>query len=267
MSQNKVILEQVSKDKKKDYYKVQTNIGEFLISESLIVKYMILKDREFTDEEFTTILKEITFEKYFSKILNYISYQMRSENEIRKYLQDKEASLEIIEVIVDKLKKLNYLDDELLAQSVFKDIVSKMKGPKYLLEKLKSKGISEKIIDNIIKQFTEELQKELMDKLSLKLIEKNKDLPVKKQREKLYTKFLYQGFDSYIVNERINSYELTDESDDLLKKELLRLLRKYEETFTYEIKKKIINKLLLKGFEYKKINYYIGIYRNGGFEE
>ena len=41
--------------------------------------------------------------------MNYISYQLRSEKEVRTYLKDKEINLEDRHLVVQRLKELNLL--------------------------------------------------------------------------------------------------------------------------------------------------------------
>lgn len=246
-------IEAVIKDKKKDYFKVETTIGDFLISESMIVKYLILKGKSFTEEEFTDILNDISKEKYFSKVLNYISYQMRSEKEIKDYLFEKEASYEIVDYVIERLKTLNYVNDELLSEIILKECIKKQKGPKVLENKLFSKGISSDISQNILKNYTNDIQNEIIDSIALKFIDSNTKLPIKKQKQKLQSKLMYNGFDSYLVNAKINSYHYVDESDEDLKKQVRLLIEKYDNNLNYETKKKIMNKLVLKGYEYQKI--------------
>jgi len=151
-------IKSITKDKKKAYFKVETTIGYFLISESMIVKYLILKGKSFTEEEFTEILNDISKDKYFSKVLNYISYQMRSEKEIKDYLLEKEASHEIVDYIIERLKTLNYLSDELLSEMILKECIRKQKGPKVLENKLFSKGITSDIIQNVLKNYTDDIK-------------------------------------------------------------------------------------------------------------
>jgi len=246
-------IKSITKDKKKAYFKVETTIGYFLISESMIVKYLILKGKSFTEEEFTEILNDISKDKYFSKVLNYISYQMRSEKEIKDYLLEKEASHEIVDYIIERLKTLNYLSDELLSEMILKECIRKQKGPKVLENKLFSKGITSDIIQNVLKNYTDDIQNEIIDSISLKFIDSNTKLPIKKQKQKLQSKLIYNGFDSYLVNAKINSYNYVDESDEDLKKQVRLLIEKYDNNLSYENKKKIINKLVLKGYEYQKI--------------
>ena len=69
----------VTKDKKK--FIVLTNNGEYKFDEETIIKHLILKGKTFSDDEFEEILKTEEISKLFNKALNYISYQMRSENE------------------------------------------------------------------------------------------------------------------------------------------------------------------------------------------
>lgn len=249
-------IESISKAKRKDYYKVETSIGPFQISESMIVKYQILKDNEFSEKEFNIIMSEITKEKFFSNTLNYISYQMRSEKEIEDYLRKKECPLEILENIITKLKELNYINDDDLAKVYLRESQIKGKGPNTLKNKYITKGISKDIYNKYLDQYSLDIEVEIALEIGENLVNKYSTYPINKQKQKIYEKIIRDGFSQSTANKVINSLEYKDDSDEKLKNEIKKLYFKYE-TFNYENKKKLISKLLLKGYEYKKIKEYL----------
>ncbi len=249
-------IESISKAKRKDYFKVETSIGPFQISEGMIVKYMILKDREFTDEEFTSIMNDITQEKFLSSALNYISYQMRSEKEIRDYLLEKELNGELLEKIVGKLKDLNYINDDELAKVLLRESINKGKGPNALKNKYLVKGIDRDIFTKYLVEYSEEVEYDNAFSLASKLVNKYLNYPINKQKQKIYEKLVRDGFNQSVCNRVINSLEFIDESEESLKKDIRLLYLKYN-GFDNESKKKVISKLLLKGYEYKNIKKYL----------
>lgn len=249
-------IESVSKAKRKDYYKVETSIGPFLVSEGMIVKYQILKDNEFSEDEFNDVMSEVTKEKYFSAALNYISYQMRSEKEIRDYLIKREVSLEMIELIINRLKEFNYINDEELSKIILREMKSKGKGPIALKNKYLLKGIEKDIYNKYLEEYSSEIEFEIALEKGNSLVSKYSNLPVNKQKQKVYQKLIRDGFNQNISSKVISMLEYTDESDEKLKNELRKLLLKFN-LINYEEKKKIISKLLTKGYEYRKIKEYL----------
>ena len=61
-------------------------------------------------------------ELFKEKALHYLTYKMRSEFEVRQFLEEKyEADFESIEEIIEYLYSYNYLDDEKFARAFVKD--------------------------------------------------------------------------------------------------------------------------------------------------
>lgn len=242
----------VTKNKKSPKFIIQTNIDEYKLSEDTIVKFLVLKGKTFTDEEFNEVLKSEKDNDLFNKVLNYISYQMRSEYEIKKYLQEKDVQ-EGIDVIIDKLKSFGYLNDEELSDYIFSSVLKNKKGPKFLEQKLYEKRINENIINNILSKYDFSLEEKIIKEIVEKLISKKSEEPIKKQKQNIYNKLLRDGFSTSIVNSAINSLELIDNSDNKLEREVEKLYFKYREIEEKEKKQKIIRSLLNKGFEYSDI--------------
>ena len=242
----------VTKDKKK--FIVLTNNGEYKFDEETIIKHLILKGKTFSDDEFEEILKTEEISKLFNKALNYISYQMRSENEIIEYLKEKEASFNQIEIILEKIKDFGYINDLELANNLFESMIRNKKGPKVLKIKLKEKRIDEKIINEILLKYTHDIEKDVIDELLNNLKDKKTDKPIKKQRQHIYEKLIRDGFSNELVNNIISTVKLVDNSSETLEKELEKLEYKYRDCTGYERRTKIISNLLNKGYEYSDIS-------------
>ena len=249
---NYVEILKVTKDKKK--FVVLTNNGEYKLDEETIINHLVLKGKTFTDEEFDEIIKTEEKNQLFNKVLNYISYQMRSENEIYTYLKEKDASLEQIETIIEKLKSFGYINDNELASYLLDSTIRSKKGPKVLENKLQEKKIDAKIIQSTIGKYSYDIEIDVVNNLVDTLKNKKSDYPIKKQKQHLYEKLLRDGFSSEIVNSIINSIEFVDNSDDTLEKDIEKLEYKYRDLDLKTKKVKMINSLLAKGYEYSKIS-------------
>ena len=242
----------VTKDKKK--FVVLTNNGEYKFDEETIIKHLILKGKTFCDDEFEEILKTEEISKLFNKALNYISYQMRSENEIIEYLKEKEASFCQIEIILEKIKSFGYINDLELASNLLDSMIRNKKGPKVLEMKLKEKRIDDKITSEILSRYTRDIEKDVIEELLNTLKDKKTDRPIKKQKQHIYEKLIRDGFSNELVNNLINGIELVDNSSETLEKELEKLQYKYRDFTGYERRTKIISNLLNKGYEYSDIS-------------
>lgn len=108
------------------------------------------------------------YEKFFNSSLHFLSFRARSEKEVLDNLKKKEAPIEIIEKIIQKLKELKFLDDKEFAKAwIEQRSAFKPRSSKVLKIELRQKGISEDIIEEFI-----EVKNDLA--LAKKLFEKNK---------------------------------------------------------------------------------------------
>ena len=251
-------IETIKKARKKGFYDIQTSNGKYCISENLIVEYEILKDREFDEELFNKIIQKNNKEKLLISVYNYISYQMRSTKEVVDYLRKKEASIEDTDNIINKLIEQGYINDEMLSKYILDDVIRNKKGPKYLENKLKLKGIESKIIYECVSKYTSLVEEENIAYLINKLKEKNSDLPIKKQKERIAQKLIRDGFSSNVVFRLINITDFDFNGLSKLEEDAVKIIKsiensKYGSLSSYEKKNKIVNKLLMKGYEYEDI--------------
>lgn len=243
----------LTKTKRSKKILVETSIGEYKLSEDTIVNFLVLKGKTFTIDEFNKIIDSEKSNDLFNKVLNYISYQMRSEYEIEKYLLDKDASSEDVGLIIEKLKKFGYLNDEELANYVFDSVLRNQKGPKVLENKLQEKRIDNLIIKEYLNKYNYSLEYEVASEVIEKEKNKNNDEPIKKQKQSIYNKLLRYGFSSNIINNIVSELKLVDNSSEKLEKEIEKLLYKYRSLEKKELKQKMIKSLISKGYEYSEI--------------
>lgn len=98
------------------------------------------------------------FDKQKTKILKYILYKKRTENEIRtKFAGTMEDNL--LEDIIDYLKEAKYINDkEFIEKTVNNFMILKNLSIKEIKYKLLAKGISKKIIEDYIYENKDELE-------------------------------------------------------------------------------------------------------------
>ena len=244
----------ISVKKLKHKYKVETTEGKYNFSEETIIKYSIFKGREFNKLEMDEILEEEESNSLMNKAINYLSYQARSEKEIIKYLIDKGSTEDLALKICDKIKELGYIDDNALAKSMLDYTIRTSKGPRVLEDKLSKKYLDEELTSKIVKSYTEEMEEDVLEDLLIKILPRYRSYPKKKQKLLIYQKLLRDGFSSEVVASSLNKVEFNDESDEELVKEIKSFIRKHEDNFDYNMKSKLISRLMNKGYEYSKIN-------------
>lgn len=96
------------------------------------------------------------FDKLKTKVLKYIMFKKRTEQEIRQKFR--EENIELLNDVIEELKELNYINDENYikrAVNEFKNL--KNMSIKEIEYKLMTKGIKKDIINNYIYKNKEEL--------------------------------------------------------------------------------------------------------------
>lgn len=123
------------------FYEVATSEGETLrVSEDLLVRFRLLKGKELSEEELKEIKKSAGVDLGLQQAMNYISYQLRSEMEVRTYLKDKEIEKQDRDLVVERLKELNLIDDKNYGESYIRTQVRMSdKGPVVISQQLRKK--------------------------------------------------------------------------------------------------------------------------------
>lgn len=97
------------------------------------------------------------FDKEKTKVLKYVLYKKRSENEIRKKFEN-EIEENLLEDIIDYLKEANYIDDkEYIRKTINNFMALKNLSIREIEYKLYSKGIKKEDIEDYIYENKEEL--------------------------------------------------------------------------------------------------------------
>jgi regulatory protein len=113
---------------------------------------MHLYDRfEISDEEIDYIKNTLNFQASKSKAVNYLSYKMRTEKEVRLKLLDEGFDSDCIDNTIEELKAIGYINNKLYAQKyVYDRSKLKPKSKKLLRLELMSRGISQEIADEVL---------------------------------------------------------------------------------------------------------------------
>ena len=96
------------------------------------------------------------FDKLKTKVLKYILFKKRTEQEVRQKFR--EDSGELLDDVIEKLKELDYINDEIYIQKAINEFRNlKNMSIKEIEYKLMSKGLKKDIINNYIYINKEEL--------------------------------------------------------------------------------------------------------------
>ena len=128
------------------------------------------------------------FDKEKTKVLKYVLYKKRSENEIRKKFEN-EIEPNLLEDIIDYLKEANYIDDkEYIRKTINNFIALKNLSIREIEYKLLSKGIKKEDIEDYIYENKEELNQYEIKSASNVITKKQTSMEIEEIKQYLLKK-------------------------------------------------------------------------------
>lgn len=243
-------------------YEVLTKSGKtYQVSEDILVKYRLLKGEEIGGDVLRKIEKEAMLDQAYQQVLNYLSYQLRSEKELVDYLKKKEVAPEGIHHIIGRLKDLELVNDRVFAESYVRTIIKTSdKGPFVIKQNLKKKGISDENIAIALDQLTDDSEEKIAMATAQKALRKYQKKSFKETKNKVRQHLQTKGFSGDVIN--IVMEELALEKDQETETELLaqlgtKLWERHKKLEPFKRKQKVITSLMGKGFNYDDINVFI----------
>lgn len=244
-------------EKKKRLYLMELdNDQKLYITEDTIVRFMLSRDKEITDQELLEIQDFAQFSYGKNLALYHLSFKARTEQEVRDYLVKHEIQPATIEKVVANLKDDKWIDDRQYASSIINaNQLSGDKGGYMLVQKLSQKGIAKSLAEEVLADFD---LSEVAERTAQKLLRKYEGkLPAKALQDKIIQNLSSKGF-SY--NQAKNAYdqlevEVDEETtQDLIFKELDKQYRKYSRKYEgYELKQRLTQALARKGYDFSDI--------------
>ena len=139
------------------------------------------------------------FDKGKTKILKYILYKKRSENEVRRKFE-KELDENMLEDIIEYLKEAKYIDDtEYIRKTVNNFIILKNLSIKELKYKLLAKGLNKNYIEDYIYENKEELEEYEIKSISNIFYKKSASM----EQDEIKQYLLKKGYKSENINKAI----------------------------------------------------------------
>ena len=202
----------------------------FPVAESVLIQFRLMKGTELDEKQIATIATADQQAKAYSRMLDYLSYQMRTESDIIKKLKEIDTPEEFVEPILKKLRGQQLINDYAYAASYVRMVINTdLKGPGMVRQHLRQKGIGENHIDDALMQFTPEVQAELAKKLAV-------------------TKGFSSSVYEMIKDEVVPQPDLEQEND-LLAKEAAKQWRRVRRYQGYEREQHFKQAMYRKGFD------------------
>ena len=139
------------------------------------------------------------FDKGKTKILKYILYKKRSENEVRKKFA-KELDENMLEDIIEYLKEAKYINDnDYIRRTVNNFMILKNLSIKELKYKLLAKGLNKNDIEDYIYENKEELEEYEIKSISNIIYKKSLSM----EQDEIKQYLLKKGYKSENINKAI----------------------------------------------------------------
>lgn len=182
--------------------------GEYAFSLPMqdILYFKLKEGQEAAEETIDYIQSSLLYIKAQDTALHYIGYKMRTVQEIRRKLTEKEFPEEVIERVLLFLEKYGYADDREYCRKYIKETLRlKPKGGYAIKAELKQRGISERLIEEALAEAEPD---EVGDALFW-LRKKTKGIYPTEQKEKkrVYDFLLRKGYSYSVIAEAFRQME------------------------------------------------------------
>lgn len=234
----------------------------FSLDEAVLIKYQLSKGKVI--EAFT--LDEIVFDdevrKAYNKGINFLSYRMRSEHEVKQKLLQNEFGEAVILEAIRKLYEYGFLNDESFTKALVEtQKKNNKKGPTAIRQELKKKGIEKDLQEKVLGNYSEEEQVGIARTLAEKIVNQSQDKTPRQIKQKVQDTLQRKGYNFTIISQALSTFELeknVDEWIDIIAKQGDKIWRKHASKYKgNDLRRRIKTALYQKGFPAEQIDLYI----------
>ena len=252
MSISKQIL-RVKKGEKKVVI-VFDNGDKLEISPNVYTDFILFPGKALSKKDIDEIKNRNEIDKYLSYATKLLSQHSYTKHKIKEKLLKKGANETQCEQVVEILIKYQLLDDKAIVSEFLEYADYRHFGYNRIKEELFKKGISSIYIDKI--KYDEERELKHASILTNEYEKKYAKYNYAKMKEHIYQALLRMGYSFDVASISLDKVSPIDEKKEitLLKVDYKKAKEKYSKQYTgYELKEKITNSLLSKGYRYKDI--------------
>ena len=234
----------------------------FAVDEGILIKFGLMKGKTLEQFDIDEINYEDEIAKAFNKALHFLSFQMRSEYEVKKKLLDAGHGEAVVLEAVRKLESLGFLNDQTYSKALLETKKRTLKkGPRAIRQDLKKKGIDKSLQDEVLETFTEEEQLEIAMQLAEKEVRAGSRRTPMQLKQKIQDVLMRKGYSFGIVSDVLERIELErkdDEWEELISSQGEKIWRKFASRLSgAERNLKVKQALYQKGFPIEVINRFI----------
>lgn len=239
------------------YHLLLENGKKIVTYDESILKYNLLYKKEIDSELMDTLLGEASYYEVYQKVIKYVSVRLRSEYEIKKYLEKFQLSQKDEQTMLEKLKQTGVLNDQKFAASFISDkLYLSTMGPLKIKAELLNYQIDSMIIEDELSKIDEQVVFDKLYKMVTKKVRSNKKYSAYILHQKLFAYFKDLGYDADMIEQCLS--EVNEKDYHILEQEAEKLYKKLSKKYHgNELTKKVKEKLYQKGFDINDITTYI----------
>lgn len=234
----------------------------FPISESVMIKFRVFKGMEITPELQLQMMTADDISRAYTRALDYLSHQLRTEKEVHDKLVTEDIEATIIDETMKKLREMHLLDDAQYAAAYVRTAKNtSTKGPRVIRQNLRQKGVGEQLIDDALAEnFQGDDQLENAAAMAQKLAKRYQRQAFKTMLQKVRQGLMTKGFDSETITAALETLDLepdVDEQWEALVQQGDKLWRRNRKYAFSERRMRTKRSLYQKGFLMDDINKFI----------
>ncbi|MDQ0200685.1 recombination regulator RecX [Neobacillus ginsengisoli] len=261
-----IITKITTQQKNQDRFNIFMDYGKgeefaFSVDSDVLIKFQLKKGMELDDFSFLEIQYQDDIRKAYNLAIHYLARRMRSEKEIKDYLEQKEMEEPVINEVLHKLTAQKYINDQDYALSYVRTQMNTSdKGPDLIKMELKEKGIKEEIFEFALAEFPFDVQVEKATKISGKFIQKNSKESQRIIKQKLENLLLRKGYSYEIINIAVSETDMkkdVDEEMEAIRFQGEKTHRKFSQFSGFEYEQKMKQTLYRKGFSFELIEKFL----------
>lgn len=240
----KILKYKKLKDSK--YYLYFDNGLELELYEDTILKYELLLNKDFVLDEVVSYNDRI---KCYYDGLKFIKSNLKSVFEVRNHLLNNKHNESDVLFSVEKMISNGFLNDMVYAKSYINTkLALSDNGPRIIKSELERAGISFDIIDEVMEDFTDDIQLEKINKLINKMIISNRNKSGLFLQKHIINHLILKGYNSSLIYDVINDYSF-DNDNKIYEKEKDKLRKRLSLKYSGDkLDFEINNKLRSRGF-------------------
>lgn len=246
----KILKYKKIKNKYKVYFDNDSSIDLY---ENTILNNNLLLKKDISESDLDKIKKDNEKEEIYERSLKYINIKMRSKEEIKKYLSKYKYNNSSIEYVIKKLENSKIINDELYIKAYIYDKINLSNdGPNKIKYYLLSEKMDENLINNYIDEIDEEVVKNKLNRLIDKKIKSIKNCSGNVLKQKITMYFINLGYSKEMIEEVLSNKNVDNSEEGV--KLYNKLYNKYSKKYQgYELENLLRQKMYQKGFDLSEI--------------